>query len=495
MIENSLVGVWNGTIFLPTMPIILLAHFFLNGDEMAGYLDVPTQQATKIRIDIFQNKNEKIIFNATSIDFSFYGSGENSSKLQGTINSFSTLFPIQFEKIKNVSEYAVKRPQTPKGPYNYFSEEVVVKNKKANVALSGTFTYPKNQKPIAAVVLCHGSGGQDRDETVLDHKPFKVIADYLTKNNIAVLRYDERGIRNSSGNFFKADDVDFAEDAIVGIEFLKNRKETSESRLGLVGHSKGGLTSIIASNRSSLIEFIALLGSPGVSGEEILYEQTKLILLTQNISKSTYEINLQSAYNSYSIVKNEPNDSIARLKVEEYFNTRLINATGQNKTDLENAKASILVKFNEIVSPWFRSFLVLDPATILVHTKIPVLGIWGSNDIQVPPHQNLGPMDTALKAAKNRNFKLITFDRLNHLFQNIKTGSLEEYGLIEETFSVQVLEVLKDWIVKESVILMESGIPEYVSDDEVEMEYEADCQTQRRAKQSRKWIMEEKYLN
>lgn len=177
MIENSLVGVWNGTIFLPTMPILLLAHFFLNGDEIVGYLDVPTQQVSKIRIDMVQNNTNRIVFNSTLIQFSFCGMQKNSI-LNGTVTSFSSNFPVQFEKVKNESSYAVRRPQTPKKPYNYFEEEVVIENKKANLTLSGTFTYPESRKPIAAVVLCHGSGGQDRDETVFDHKPFKVSQMY-----------------------------------------------------------------------------------------------------------------------------------------------------------------------------------------------------------------------------------------------------------------------------------------------------------------------------
>lgn len=278
----------------------------------------------------------------------------------------------------------------------------------------------------------------------------------MTRNNIAVLRYDERGIRNSTGDFSSASDLDFADDAILAIEYLKTRKETKEAHLGLVGHSKGGLTSIIASNRSNLIEFIALLGSPGVPGEYILYEQTKLILTRQNVSISTFKINLQAAYSTYQIIKNEKNNSLVRIKIEEYFNERLANATGQNKNDLENAKISILARLNEITSPWFRRFLVFDPATILFHTRIPVLGLWGKYDQQVPAYQSLEPISNALQMAKNKNFNLMTFDKLNHLFQYSETGSVDEYAKIEETFSNQVLEVLKDWILKQSVAKIDS---------------------------------------
>lgn len=451
MLESFLFGVWNGTVFLPTMPIVLIAHFFLNGDQMVGYLDIPIQRASKIRIDIFQNLGEKVIFNATSTKFSFCGF-KNGTQLTGIVTSFSVDFPAKLEKIKNKSEYEVRRPQTPINSNNYFEEEVALENKKANLTLSGTFTYPKNKKPVAAVVLCHGSGGLDRDETILDHKPFRVIADYLTRNNIAVLRYDERGIRNSTGDFSSATDVDFAQDAILAIEYLKSRKETYNSRLGLIGHSKGGLTSIIASNRSSnLIDFIALLASPGVTGEDLLYEQTKLILLGQNVSLNTYKIDIQVANDIYKIIKKEQNNSLVKIKIEEYFNESLINAKDQNKTVIENIMLNVLSNINALTSPWFRSFLVFDPANVLVHTKIPVLGLWGANDKQVSSNQNLEPIKNALKLAKNKNFKLITFDKLNHLFQKSTTGLPDEYGLIEETFSVQVLEVIKDWILEKSV--------------------------------------------
>ncbi|CAF0831854.1 unnamed protein product [Brachionus calyciflorus] len=421
----SIVGVWNATI-PQVVPILIIAHFLKNGDTYGGYLDVPTQNAYKIRIDIFYFKQSFITFNLTSIKHSFEGSFKDENKLTGILFGNGFKFPIDFIKIKNQSEYAVNRPQTPKRPFKYIEEQVEIKH--PNITLSGTLTYPKNKKPIASVVVCHGSGGHDRDETIYDHKKFMVLANFLTNLDIAVLRYDERGIRNSSGNFLKSNDVDFAQDAIAGLEFLKSRKETKKSKLDLIGHSKGGFTSIIASNKSKLVNFMVLLGSPSVSGEEILYEQTRLILKSQNTTEKKIQISLEIAH---------------------YFKLILSNAaTDEEKNFIQIAMNNVFLGLESMTTPWYRSFLIFDPSKILSKTRIPVLGIWGSKDTQVSAFQNLQPMRNALEKARNKKYKLVTFDGLNHLFQTSLTGSPDEYGLIEETFSIEVLNLIGKWIKK-----------------------------------------------
>ncbi|CAF0755173.1 unnamed protein product [Brachionus calyciflorus] len=445
MIENSLTGVWNGTIFVQSMPLMLLAHFFLNGDEIAGYLDIPMQNLSKIRIDIFEMKNQRIIFNATTIKLSFNGI-EKNSKLNGIISRQFIDFPIEFEKIKNKTEYAVNRPQTPKRPFNYVDEQVVIRNNKANLILSEKFTYPKSQQPIASVVLCLGAGALDRDEEAFNHKPFMVIADFLTNNNIAVLRYDERGVRNSTGDFSSATDTDFADDAIAAIEYLKKRKETKNSHLRIIGHSNGTMKAMIASNNSKLVEFIVLLGSVGVNPGDVLYEQIKGILIAQNVSENILKINTDSLLRTIEIIKKEKDNRIVRQQVEEYFKDKIASVSDKDKKDFQNNMETSLLTLDDLTSPWFRSAFRFEPFDVLSKTKIPVLGIWGMKDLNAAPSQNLNPTRVALETAKNENFKLITFDGLNHLFQKSKTGLPNEYGLLEETFSTEVLHVINDWI-------------------------------------------------
>ncbi|RNA10798.1 alpha beta hydrolase fold [Brachionus plicatilis] len=346
---ESLIGVWNAT-NIQTFPLILLAHIFLNGNDYAGYIEVP-ERNLKIRIDIFNVNDPLIDFNMTSIKTSFEGH-LNGLMIQGIWKNASMEIPIQFKKVKNHSKYEVKRPQTPKRPFSYIEEEIELKNLKANISLSGTFTCPKNQKPIASVVLCHGSGGHDRDVTMFDHKPFMVLADYLSNNGIAVLRFDERGIRKSSGNFSAADIYDFVDDVLEGIRYLKDRKETN----------------------------------------------------------------------------------------------RLFNSSGQTEQNWKTVKKKILADLDSLFSPMLRSALKLQPGKILSRTKIPVLGIWGSNDLEVPPSVNFKPMKKALELARNKNFKLLVIDQLNHGMQKSQTGQLSEYERSEETISPFFLEIVRKWI-------------------------------------------------
>ena len=284
MLSNLILGTWTGILPVSSSSkILLIFNFIFVNSHLKGYLDIPSQSVSKLPFDDIsvQSGSNLIAFNITIINAHYSGIfSSNTNEISGVFEQNGYKFSLILNKTSNGSGYNIIRPQTPMRPFQYMEEEVKIVNSKANVTLSGTLTYlSQAKKPIALVLLAHGSGGHDRDETIYDHKPFMVIADQLTKRNIAVLRYDERGIAKSSGNFIAANDVDFAEDILAGVRFAQTNKVTAEvSNIGLIGHSKGGATALIAKNMSDLIKFIVFLGSMGVDGENILYMQTRLIL-------------------------------------------------------------------------------------------------------------------------------------------------------------------------------------------------------------------------
>lgn len=444
-------GAWNGNIPVGASQILLIFNFIFVNSNIKGFLDVPAQSVKKLPFDEIILQNGYIIFNMTSINAHFNGSfSENGQSISGLYEQNNYKIDLVLYKTSNTSDYNINRPQTPVRPFSYVEEEIIIENKKANVTLAGTLTYLKNLKPKALVLLAHGSGGHDRDETIYEHKSFMVIADHLTKNNIAVIRYDERGIGKSTGNFISASDIDFAEDILSGIDFAKYHSVTSSVKnIGIIGHSKGGATAVISRNISNKVDFIIFLGSLGLDGESVLYLQTKLILKADNHTDYYIEKVIQANTGVYQILKRVSDVDRITAEINSFYDNLISNADSDtDKLLFSEFKTTTLNQIPSISSAWFRNFLVFDPRPILEKTTIPILGLWGTNDLQVPAKENYDEMMKSLKKANNTNFDLKVLNGLNHLFQNSTTGNINEYEKIEETFSVEALNLMSDWIDK-----------------------------------------------
>ncbi len=334
-------------------------------------------------------------------------------------------------------------PQEPKNTLSYDAEEVKYSNVSANVTLAGTLTLPRSEKPSPAILLIAGSGPIDRDETVFGHKPFLVLADHLTKQGFVVLRVDKRGIGQSTGNYNIATTKDFAADALAGVEYLKTRKEVDAERIGLIGHSEGGLIAPIVAVKSNDVAFIVLMASPCVTGEAILYEQEVLISRALGITEEQLSHQLGFQKEVFSIIKNESNLEKAEKLLRELIAKQLANLPKEEQQTISNVIEAQMKRCN---SNWFRYFLIYDPITSLRHLKIPVLVVHGELDSQASPKQNLPVSAKILKEAENQNYTIIEFPKLNHFFQTCETGSILEYGKIEETIAPVVLDTLTDWI-------------------------------------------------
>lgn len=337
------------------------------------------------------------------------------------------------------------RPQEPKSAIPYDAEEVKYSNLTADVTLAGTLTLPRSGKPSPAVLLIAGSGPNDRNETVFGHKPFLVLADHLTKQGFAVLRVDKRGVGQSTGNYDVSTSEDFAADVLAGVEYLKTRKEVDAEQIGLIGHSEGGLIAPMIAVKSNDVAFIVLMAGAGVTGEATLYAQEALISRAMGVTEEQISHQLDLQKQVLSVIKNESDLEKAEKLLREIVAKQLANLP---KEEQQTSADTMEAQIKRCNSKWFRYFLTYDPITSLKHLKIPVLVINGELDSQVPPKQNLPVIAKILEEAGNRNYRIIEFPKLNHLFQTCESGSILEYGKIEETIAPVVLDTLSGWLLE-----------------------------------------------
>lgn len=342
------------------------------------------------------------------------------------------------------------RPQEPQEPFGYKSEAVYFTNYTAdNIKLAGTLTLPKKIKNPPVAILISGSGPQNRDSEIkeVNHRPFLVLSDYLTKNGIAVLRYDDRGIAESEGNFTTATSFDFSTDVDAAFNYLKTRNDIDTSKIGLIGHSEGGLIAPIVASKNDNIAFVILLAGTGVNGATILKTQTRKAAELAGAPKATLDENEKLSNIIYGIILNNTDETIIRAKITEEF-----KAYKTNNPNLPFAPI-ITPQFIEqqlgvLKSEWLMGFIKTEPKEYLEKTSCPVLALNGSKDFQVLSELNLSAIKNALEKGKNKDFTIKELEGLNHLFQTAEIGSMEEYKQIEETFSPIALKIIKDWILE-----------------------------------------------
>ena len=441
--NEKIKGKWLGTLKLPAIELRIVFNVSENEDgSLKTTLDSPDQGAYGITVDSTIYNYPDIKFVVLAVKGSYEGKFEQDSIVGNWTQGMP--LPLALKKTENVE--APKRLQEPKPPYPYNEEEVSYPNKEAGLTLAGTFTYPKEGDSFPAVILISGSGAQNRNEELLGHKPFLVLADFLTKNGIAVLRFDDRGTAKSTGDFSSATTKDFVSDAIAGVEYLKSRKEVNKDKIGLIGHSEGGLIAPLAVIESPDVDFIVLMAGTGMTGKEILRLQSTLILKANGMDEEKIKKDVEVASEMYEIVINEKDTSAAKEKLRKVFDKSYAELTDEEKKQMGDPDAYFNQLLKTLLSPWFRFFLGYDPYPALTKVKIPVLAINGEKDLQVPPKENLEMIGKALKEGSNKNYKVVELPGLNHLFQTAETGSPGEYSKIEETMSPVALKTITDWI-------------------------------------------------
>ncbi|PSL33911.1 alpha/beta hydrolase family protein [Dyadobacter jiangsuensis] len=339
-----------------------------------------------------------------------------------------------------------KKSQEPVPPFPYYSEVVTFQNTEAGISLSGTLTLPDKKGSYPAVILITGSGPQDRDETVFSHKPFLIIADYLTRQGFAVLRYDDRGTGKSTGDFSTATSKDFATDAESAITYLKSRNEIIPNKIGLAGHSEGGLVAAIAASQSKDVRFVISLAGPGAIGHEIMALQMELIARAGGVDKAGIAFIHQLNSEALEILQNSPDTAALRTNLTAFIQPKLKDYPSQMLPPGITAEQFFKNQINAMCGPWYQFLYNIDPGHYFQKVTCPVLALNGSKDLQVDARQNLPAISKALKEGGNLNVTIKELPNLNHLFQESKTGHPSEYAGIEETFSPKALAIMSDWL-------------------------------------------------
>ena len=452
-VKSSLEGIWEGPLKVGPVELFLVFHFSKDKDgAWKATMDSIDQGAFGMPCDGVKVEGTKVAIDLKKLKASFSGiSSANNTVLKGTFEQRGLKFPLSLNRVEKVSTR--KRPQTPKTPYPYLAEEVVFENPKAGIKLTGTLTLPKEVGPFPAVVLVTGSGPQDRDETLLGHKPFLVLADHLTRKGIAVLRFDDRGVGKSKGDFAKATSADFATDAFAAIRFLLTRKEIDPKRIGVAGHSEGGMIApMVAAEHPDNVAFIVMLAGPGARGDAIIERQTQAIGKAAGASTDQLAVSARLQKILMDTARSQPDELAAKKALVGVAVTFAKNLTDAERKALElDGESEESLKAAEdaaatFASPWMRFFLNYDPFPVLARVKCPVLAINGARDLQVLPDQNLPLIEKALREGGNTRFETKVFPDLNHLFQHAKTGQVGEYSQIEETIAPEVLECVAGWV-------------------------------------------------
>ena len=436
---------WQGTLKAPGVELRVVFNISKDQDgKLTATLDSIDQGVKGIPVETVRIENGNAHFEVKSVNGSFDGKFKDSNTIEGEWKQSGVSLPLVLNRTDKKPE--IQRPQEPIKPYPYLEEEVVYENKSAGIKLAGTLTMPESGGLFPAVLLISGSGPEDRNETVFGHRPFLVLADYLTRQGVAVLRADDRGVGGSTGDFSQAVTDDFASDAIAGVEYLKSRNEINPKQIGLIGHSEGGLIAPIAATQSPDVAFIVLMAGTGLTGEEIINLQSALISKAMGVKDEDIAKNKAIQEQIFAVVKQENDKAVIDKKIREIIENAV---AGLSEAEKKAAMAPYESQAQFISSPWFKNFLTYDPKPTLMKVKCPVLAINGEKDLQVPPKENLSAIEEALKAGGNEHYTIKELPGLNHLFQTAQTGSPAEYAKIEETISPTALKTIGDWILEQ----------------------------------------------
>ena len=421
-------GYWKGKIDLGGLQLEMAFNIKAIENGYSATFDVPAQGAFDIAVDEVSFQDGQLQLKMNAMDASYSGTLKDSG-IEGNFTQRGMTFPLNLVKAEK-KEQKKARPQDPLPPFKYHIEEVTFVNEKEGNKLVGTLTIPNGEGPFPAMVLVSGSGQQDRDEELMNHRPFWVIADYCALHGIAVLRYDDRGVGGSIGEVKNATSMDFSYDAEAAFDYLRNRKEINASKVGILGHSEGGIINFMVSARRPEVAFLVSLAGPSVNGIEVLKEQQAAILRTSSMSEEMVQFSGNANAQMFDIIEasssREEADSLLR---------QLVKGWGYNEELTEQT-------VGQMASPWMYYFLKYDPTEAIIKTNCPALLLNGSKDLQVIASQNLPGYEKIIAEHGKTNLTLRELPDLNHLFQHCETGSPNEYFEIEETISPEVLEMI-----------------------------------------------------
>jgi len=431
---QTIEGSWQGELEFQGMKLPLILNIKKNGSLYSSTMDSPKQGAKDIPVDKTDFVNNELSFEQKMLGATYKGK-LTTGKIEGTFSQNGMQLPLTFTP--NTGNGSVlNRPQTPKPPFSYHTEDITFQNPADKNTLAGTITQPENfdkNKPI--LILITGSGSQNRDEELFGHKPFAVIADDFAKKGMATLRLDDRGIGGSSRGSGNDTTYNFATDINTAVDYLVSR---GYKNIGLLGHSEGGMIAPMVATMNKKVKFLVLMAAPGTPIDQLLTQQNERA--GKLMGQSDDQISQSKQVNSgiYRFIKNYSGNDYEK-DLQQFLAK---NFAGQmDETAIQNIR-------KQTSTPWFRYFIKFNPDQYLSKIKIPVLALNGNLDFQVPAKENLEAIGQSLKRAGNPDFKTQELPGLNHLFQEAKTGAFTEYAEIEQTISPAALDNMSGWILE-----------------------------------------------
>ena len=447
--QHPFEGIWEGKIKAGTELRVIFTLSQKENKNLIATMDLPDNGIKGIvSSDVLINQ-DSLTINVKEFQGSFSGKLVNPTTITGSWKQgISTA--LQLSKVEKVE--VIKKPQTPVPPFSYKSEDVIYTSSSGTIQYGATITLPFGEGPFPGIVLITGSGQQNRDEELSGHKPFAVIADYLTKNGFAVLRVDDRGVGQTTGNVTESTTLDFADDINTALDFLTSKKEIDKKRLCLIGHSEGGMIASILGAKRKDISAIVLLAAPGESGSEILIQQNRASLLAVGLPEESVNsyIDLYSSILDDTEIfddKDAVREKIAQ-QVDKWLKktpAKIIAATTGIIND-EKKEEYIDAMARALNTLWLRYFIKFQPAEFLQQLSCNVFALNGSKDVQILSHTNLNAIEIALKKSKSKMYKIQEYEGLNHQFQQCNSCSVQEYGALQETISIDVLKDIVIWL-------------------------------------------------
>ncbi len=450
----SVEGVWEGNFLLPGTTLKIQLHIQRDSvQNLRTTMTVPAQAISGMPLKKTVVDKDSVLFVIPPPVQARYKARLQGDSLTGKWVQNGQSFPLTVKR-----KVVLKRPQNPQKPYPYTEEEVVYTNPNDSIHYGATLTKPTGKGRFPVVILLTGSGQEDRDETLFGHKPFLIIADYLTRRGIAVLRIDDRGVGKTTGNVAQATTQDFAYDGLQAVRYMKSRADIDAKKIGLIGHSEGGMIASLMAAQNKDITCIVSLAGPGVSGKEVSISQTEISLKRTQLPAETIRKRMELHSKILDCVLLEPNKQkaakaafgIYKTWVKQYSqDTTLLRSVGISPENVEKitGEEAVFQAYGKLYSPWMRYFLKYDPTTVIPQVKCPTLALNGSKDTQVLADLNLNGFKRIARTS-NLSIETHVFPGLNHFFQHAQTGYIEEVESIEETFAPEVLEFMYVWLQK-----------------------------------------------
>ena len=441
--SQDISGNWNGKTKRGEKEITFVFQLKKENNTYSSTMAVPTFRINGIKPTATSFKEGTLIIDGSNVGMNYKGIyNKELEQFEGTYKEGAIVLPLILKRGK-VKIADSRRPQEPVKPYPYYEEEVTFENVEAKISLSGTLTLPSKKGKFPIAILISGSGAQDRDESFMGHKPFLVLSDYLTRQGIGVLRFDDRGHGKSTGDFGAATTADFSKDVLSAVEYLKSRKDVDLKHIGLIGHSEGGIIAPLVANQTKDVSFIVLLASTGISGTELSVMQSKTLRGFPVKDEVAYEKNTRKAI---AIVTSGKSDTEIKKELTNHYNEFLRPILTSLGAPEKNINAFIDGQLKTSIKPWSKYFLQYNPADEFEKLQIPVLSLNGSKDTQVDAKINQAGIKNALIKGKNKDYKIVELENLNHFFQECETGKMNEYRKIDQTFSPVALKEIATWV-------------------------------------------------